>query len=214
MKILVVGANGQIGQKVVKKLAGNNHEVLAMIRDKSQQDNVAGKNVKPVIADLEQDISSAFKDNLDAVAFTAGSGGHTGPEKTRAIDLQGAKKTIDEAVKNNVRRYIMVSALGTNNAENASEDMRPYFVAKSEADQHLVQSSLDYTILRPGRLTDESGTGQINAGPSIDTGDTVEITRTDVATTIAEVLDKPNTYKKVIEMVNGKTPIPDAVQNI
>lgn len=214
MKVLVVGANGQIGQKVVQKLSNHNHQVLAMIRDEAQSKNVSGKNVTPVVADLEGDISHAFKDGLDAVVFTAGSGGHTGPDKTRLVDLQGARKTIDEAVKHKVNRYVMVSALGANNADQAPENMKHYFVAKSEADQHLVQSELDYTILRPGRLSNENGKGQVNLAESIENANTSEVTRTDVATVISEIIDKRNTHKKVLELLQGETPIPDAVQKI
>ncbi len=214
MKVLVVGANGKVGKKIIKKLKSQNHDAVAMIRDESQRSALEAKGATVVVADLEKDISHAFKDNLDAVIFSAGSGGHTGQDKTMAIDLQGARKTIDEAVKHKVPRYLMVSALGANDADNMDEDMRTYFVAKSEADQHLVQSALDYTIFRPGRLTDESGNGSIRAAESLDNYDNIETSRDNLANAIVDALDKRNTYKKVIELVDGNTPVKDAIASI
>ncbi len=214
MKVLVIGANGKVGQRVVKKLASHNHQPIAMIRSESHRAALESKGAKVVIADLEKDISHAFESNLDAVIFTAGSGGNTGQDKTIAIDLQGARKTIDEAVKHKVPRYLMVSALGANNASNMPDDMRHYFVAKSEADQHLVHSALDYTIFRPGRLTDEAGKGSINAGQSLDDYDSTDTSRDNLANAIVDALDKRNTYKKVIELVDGNTPVKDAINSI
>ncbi|WP_417610435.1 SDR family oxidoreductase [Owenweeksia hongkongensis] len=214
MKVLVVGANGQIGNKVVKKLADHNHQVLAMVRKEEQRSNVEGKNVKAVVADLEGDLSPAFNEKLDAVIFAAGSGAGTGVDKTEAIDNRGAKKTIDEAVKHNVRRYLIVSSIGTDNPESGPEELRPYLLAKSSADQHLVQSGLDYTIVRPGMLKNDSGTGSVQAAEKLKDYSDSSISRTDVATALVEILDKPNTHQKVIELINGKTPIPDAIGNI
>ncbi len=214
MKVLVIGANGQIGRKVTRKLSQKNHNVVAMVRKESQMADMEKLGAKAVLADLEKDISPAFKDHLDAVIFTAGSGGGTGKDKTISIDLQGAKKSIDEAVKNKVPRYIMISALGANHAEETPEDIRHYMVAKSEADQYLVQSELNYTILRPGRLTDESGSGSVMAAEQLEDYGDGKISRDNVATTTALILDKPNTHKKLIEILDGPTPVGDAIEAI
>lgn len=214
MKVLVIGANGQIGRKVTRKLSQKNHNVVAMVRKESQMADMEKLGAKAVLADLEKDISPAFKDHLDAVIFTAGSGGGTGKDKTISIDLQGAKKSIDEAVKNKVPRYIMISALGANRAEETPEDIRHYMVAKSEADQYLVQSELNYTILRPGRLTDESGSGSVMAAEQLEDYGDGKISRDNVATTTALILDKPNTHKKLIEILDGPTPVGDAIEAI
>jgi len=212
MRVLVLGAHGQIGKRVIKKLKDHNHQAVAMIRDESQKVEMQANGAEVVIGDLEKDFSHAYDPKPDAVVFTAGSGGSTGKDKTISVDLQGAKKSIDEAVKHHVERYIMVSALGTNNADQASEEMRPYFMAKSEADQHLVQS--DYTILRPGMLSDEPGTGSVKAAEELDDYGDKTTKRDDVATAIVECLDMPNTFKKKVEMVNGNTPIKDALAKL
>jgi uncharacterized protein YbjT (DUF2867 family) len=214
MKVLVVGANGKVGQRIVKKLADHNHEPIAMIRNEDQRAAFEAKGAQVVVADLEKDISHAFTSHLDAVVFTAGSGGHTGKDKTVAVDLQGARKTIDEAVKHKVSRYVMVSALGANRAKEMPSDMQHYFMAKSEADQHLVQSALDYTIFRPGRLTDESGNGSVAAAESLEDTSEMDISRDNLANAIVDALDKRNTHKKVIELVNGSTPVKDAIAAI
>lgn len=214
MKVLVVGANGSVGRKLVKKLKAHNHDVLAMIRDEEQKEDLEAKGAKTVLADLEHDIGHAFKDHLDAVIFAAGSGANTGADKTTTVDLQGARKCINEAVKHHVPRFIMVSALGANKASEMPSDMQNYFVAKSEADQHLVQSGIDYTIFRPGSLTDQSGNGSVKAAESLDDYGSKTTSRDDLAAAIVEALDKPNTYKKVIEIVDGNTPVRDAIRHI
>ena len=214
MKVLVIGAHGKVGRKITDKLNKHNHQVVAMVRDESQKAAMQKLGATPVLADLEGDISHAFKDKLDAVIFTAGSGGNTGKDKTITVDLQGARKSIDEAVKHKVPRYIMISALGANNADEMPDDMRHYFVAKSEADQYLVQSELDYTILRPGRLSDEGGTGSVNAAESLEDYEDRTISRDDVATAAVLMLDRSNTHKKVVELLNGKTPVKDALSAI
>lgn len=214
MKILVIGAHGDVGKRLVKSLTRKNHTVLAMIRDETQKTDFQTMGAETVIADLEKDIGHAYQYKLDAVIFTAGSGADTPPEKTKTVDLDGARKSIDEAVKNHVERFIMVSALGTDSGREKEGPMASYFRAKSEADQHLVQSALNYTIFRPGRLTDEPGSGSVKAAESLDSYDSVETSRDNVANAIAEAVDMPNTHKKVIEMVDGKTPIKDALAAI
>lgn len=214
MKVLVIGAHGKIGKRIVKKLADRNHDVYAMIRDEKQKTELQAAGAETVVADLEKDIGHAYKYKLDAVIFSAGSGGHTGKDKTTTVDLQGAKKSIEEAMKNKVDRYIMISAMGANKASEMPGDMQHYFVAKSEADQDLVQSALNYTIFRPGRLTDESGSGSVNAAESLEDYDSPEVSRDNVALAVVEALDMPNTHKKVIEILDGKTPVKDALAAI
>lgn len=214
MKILVIGAHGDVGQRLVKSLLKKNHTVIAMIRNEGQKTELQAQGAETVIADLEKDISHAYQYKLDAVIFTAGSGGNTPPEKTVAVDLQGARKSIDEAVKHHVDRFIMVSALGADGGQEKEGPMATYYRAKSEADQHLVQAALNYTIFRPGRLTDEPGSGSIKAAEKLENYDQVEISRDNVANAIAEAVDMPGTHKKVIEMVDGKTPIREALEAI
>lgn len=214
MKVLVIGAHGKVGSKLIKKLKQHRHEVLAMVRDESQKEEIEKKGAKPIVADLEYNIEHAFKEKPDAVIFVAGSGADTGEDKTIAVDLQGARKSIDGCIKHHVNRYLMVSALGVNDADNQPADMRPYFVAKSEADQHLVQSALNYTIFRPGHLIDDHGTGSVEAAEQLDDYGDGKTSRDNLATALVDALPMRNTHKKVVEIVNGHTPIKDALSRI
>lgn len=214
MKVLVIGASGQIGGRIIKKLKNSNHQAIAMIRDEKQKPELQAQGAQTVVADLEGDISSAFESGPDAIIFTAGSGGDTGRDKTTEIDLKGARKSIDEAKKHKVGRYIMISALGANNIEEMPEEMRHYFVAKSEADQHLVQSSLNYTIFRPGRLTNDAGSGNVNAAEKINDYGNREISRDNVATAVIEALDMKNLHAKKVELLDGEISVKEALQAI
>lgn len=157
MNVLVIGANGQIGTRLVYQLKESSHNPVAMVRKKEQIDPFKEKGVDTVLADLEEDFSHAFE-NIDAVVFTAGSGGHTPKSQTKVIDRDGAMRAIDEAEKAGIERFIMVSALKANRKQDTwTEPMEHYYEAKSKADDHLRNSDLLYTVLMPGRLTNEDG---------------------------------------------------------
>lgn len=160
MKVFVVGANGQIGKQLTERLhESENHKVLAMVRKEEQQKELQSKGIETVVADLEGTVEElqGVLTGCDAIVFTAGSGGSTGSDKTLLIDLDGAVKTMEAAEKAGVDRFIMVSALQANNRENWNENLKPYYVAKHYADKMLVQSNLNYTIIRPGGLLNEKG---------------------------------------------------------
>lgn len=214
MKVLVVGANGQIGNQLVDLLKeSSEHEVRAMLRKSEQTAEFEEKGVETVIASLEgsaDDIASAAE-GCDAIVFAAGSGGHTGLDKTLLVDLDGAVKTLEAAEQAGIDRFIMVSALQAHRRENWSEFIKPYYVAKHYADRALLQSSLNYTIIRPGGLLNEPGTGKIEIAENLKTG---SIPRNDVAKTIFACLNEENTYMKSFDLVSGETNIEDAIKSI
>lgn len=213
MNVLVIGANGQIGTRLVQKLKESSHHPKAMVRKESQIEKFDAEGIETVLADLEEDFGHAFQ-GVEAVVFTAGSGGHTPKSQTKVIDRDGAIKAIDEAQKAGVKRFIMVSALKANrDSENWSEAMQHYYEAKSAADEYLRNSGLDYTILMPGRLSNEDGTGNIDLGERIEL-DNRSITRDDVASVIVEILDQRNTFGKSLELLQGNIPINEAVEKI
>ncbi|MFP8487951.1 NAD(P)H-binding protein [Gracilimonas sp. Q87] len=161
MKILIIGANGQIGTRLAHQLNDSEHDPVAMIRKEKQQEKFKKEGIPTVLADLEEDISHAFKD-IEGVVFTAGSGADTPKSQTKVIDEEGAKKAIDEAIDAEVNRFVMVSALKANrDPKNWSDSMQHYYEAKSNADEYLRNSGLNYTVLMPGRLTNEEGTGRV-----------------------------------------------------
>lgn len=213
MNVLVIGASGKIGSILTKKLKGTPHQPTAMVRKEEQIKFFEGQGVSTVLADLEKDFDHAFE-GVNAVVFTAGSGAHTGQEKTHLIDRIGAKKAIDLAIKHKVNRFILVSVLGADaSPQEWPESMTYYYEAKADADKHLMQSALNYTILRPGRLTDENGTNNVLLGEKISHKDG-SISRTDVATVIQKVLGHEQTYGKSLELLNGNTPIDKALDEI
>lgn len=209
MMVLVAGANGQIGQHLVRLLAGNGHEVRAMIRSENQSQPMRDLGGNPLVADLEGDIS-ATAEGCDAVVFTAGGGPGSGDAKKETVDRQGAVKLIETATQHGARRYVMVSAMGAADPEAGSEGMRPYLSAKAAADEALRASGLDYTIIRPGSLTNEPGTGRVVAAESL--GRRGEIPREDVARAIVVALETDDTVGKTFELLSGDDPIEEALR--
>ena len=211
MRVLIAGANGQVGQHIVRFLAEGGHEVRAMIRDEDQAPGLRELGGEPIGADLEGEVAHTVE-GCDAVIFSAGGGPGSGAEKKETIDRQGAVKLVEAAKEHGARRYIMVSAMGAADPESGSEAMQPYLFAKASADQALQESGLDYTIVRPGSLTNEAGTGTVEAAYSL--GRRGEIPREDTARVIAAMLEKQNTFGKTFEVLSGDTPIEEALDSL
>jgi uncharacterized protein YbjT (DUF2867 family) len=211
VRVLVAGANGQVGQHIVRFLAEGGHEVQAMIRNEDQVPRLRELGGEPIVADLEGEVGHTVE-GCDAVIFSAGGGPGSGAEKKETIDRGGAVKLVDAAREHGARRYVMVSAIGAADPEAGSEAMQPYLFAKAQADQALQESGLDYTIVRPGSLTDEAGTGTVEAAPSLSRRG--QIPREDVARTLVVTLEKENTFGKTFEVLSGDTPIEEALTDL
>ncbi|WP_336762961.1 SDR family oxidoreductase [Paenibacillus sp. USHLN196] len=211
MNVFVIGANGQIGKLVVEQLVQEGkHKVTAMIRKPEQADALKELGANVVIGDLEgsvEDLAETMKDH-NAIVFTAGSGGSTGQDKTLLIDLDGAVKTMEAAEKQGISRYILVSAYGADQREKWSESIKPYYVAKHYADRALFASDLNYTIIRPGGLENEPGTGKIAVGTDLEPG---SIPREDVARVIVASLQEEKTYRMAFDLIAGNHPVEDAL---
>lgn len=211
MHILIVGAHGQIGRKLVERLASSRHEIRAMVRDPEQQPSLAALGAtETVVADLERDCREALR-GVEGVIFTAGSGPKTVAEKTASVDRDGAKRLITNAEKVGVRRFIMISAMRTECPEQAPEEIRHYLAAKHDADEHLRSSSMDWTILRPGRLLDSSAKGRVRLGEGLEYG---EIPRRDVAALLAALIDAPVSNRRTLDAITGDLPIKQAVNGL
>jgi uncharacterized protein YbjT (DUF2867 family) len=139
--------------------------------------------------------------------FAAGAGPGSGPERKRTVDYGAAVKLMEAGVS----RYVMVSAIGAGRPDDWSEEMRPYYEAKAGADERLMESGLDYTIVRPGGLTDDPGTGRVRVGTNLDYGN---IPRDDVAAVLLAVLETPGTVGKTFELVSGDTPVDEALRTL
>ena len=205
-KILTIGANGQIGRLFCQKAMDAELPIRAMVRSDEQRARFEAQGVEAVVGDVEGDFFHAF-DGCDQVVFTAGSGGSTGGDKTLLIDLYGAIRAIAESEARGVKHFVMVSALRAEQPLKAVPAMRHYMVAKLLADQRLIESNVAATVLRPGRLTDEVGSGRVRT--SVAAGDGFDISRENVASCILEALRQPSRINRVVDLLDGDTLIRD-----
>ena len=205
--ILVAGANGTTGKKIVNLLKTSQYfNPVAMIRKEDQADQFKNEKVDYIIADLEKDLAHAVK-NIDKVVFAAGSGG----KKVVEVDQEGAKRLIDVSKMANIKKFVMLSSMGAEQPEKA-EDLKEYLKAKHNADEHLKSSGLNYAIVRPGSLTNEIGTGRIQLEKSLDTQG--EISRVDVAETLVKSLNDDIANRATFEILKGDTLISEALNEI
>ncbi len=213
MRVLIAGAHGKTARRLVRMLVEDGHEVRGLVRKEEQTGDVEADGAGPVVVDLEAEggVGRAVE-GCDAIVFAAGAGPGSGAERKETMDYGGAAKLLEAAEKQGVRRYLMLSAMGAGDPEGGSEAMRPYLRAKARADERLRSSSLDYTIIRPGGLTEDEGTGTIEAAEKL--GRRGEIPREDVARTFAAALENENTYHKTFDILAGETPIPEALSRL
>ncbi|EKN64836.1 hypothetical protein BABA_22458 [Neobacillus bataviensis LMG 21833] len=215
MKVFLIGANGQVGKYIVNLLQNSDeHTVKAMVRSEQQAEALKQTEVVTVVANLESSVDELAKamEGCDAVIFSAGSGGKTGPDKTLLVDLDGAVKSMEAAEKARVKRYVMVSAFQAHNRESWMDSpIKPYMVAKHYADRMLISSQLNYTIVRPGGLTNEPGTGNVKLEENLQRG---SIPREDVAKTVVASLNEEKTFRRSFDLMSGDTPIKEALKNI
>src|SRR5688572_21778368 len=213
MDVVVAGGHGKIGLRLLRLLHENGHRARGLIRKEEQVGALRSAGAEPVIADLENvlvpDLAIAIQ-RADAVVFAAGAGGGSGSERKRTMDYGGAVKLIEAAQHEGIARYVIVSSLGAANPEASGADgvFLDYLRAKHDADQELVASGLDYTIVRPGLLTDERGSGKVLIADKVERD---EIPRDDVAAVLFAVLGADNTVGKTFELVRGDTPVDEAV---
>ncbi|WP_313111032.1 SDR family oxidoreductase [Aequorivita sediminis] len=206
-KVLVAGANGTTGKKIISILKqSNKYEPFAMVRKQEQVDSFEKDSVKTILADLEQDVSGTTK-GMDRVIFAAGSGG----KNVKGVDQEGAKKLMDASKKDGIKKFVMLSSMGADNPEVSSE-LKDYLKAKQNADQHLMNSGLEYSIVRPGALNNEAGKGKIVLENKLNQQG--EISRQDVAETLVGSLESSVARNKTFEILQGDTQIKSALEKI
>ena len=210
--IVIAGGHGKIALRLARLLSARGDAVRSLIRNPGHTAGVHATGAEPVLADMEKlDDLAEFVEGADAVVFAAGAGPGSGPERKRTVDLGAAVKLLDAARATGVRRYLMVSSIGAGDPASGSGPMRPYLEAKAEADAALSASDLEWTIVRPGGLTDDPGTGLVSVG-ELERGGTV--TRDDVAAVLAGCLDEPRTVRKTFALLQGDTPIAQALAGL
>jgi uncharacterized protein YbjT (DUF2867 family) len=211
--IVIAGGHGKIALRLERLLSGAGHEVRALIRNVAHADDVRAAGAVPVEADLEvkQDYSDWVR-GADVVVFAAGAGPGSGPERKRTVDFGAAVKLRDAAVAEGATRYLMISSMGAGDPSSGPEQMRPYLQAKHDADEALMESDLVWTIVRPGGLTDDDGTGKIEVAESL--GHHGRIPREDVAAVLSACLEEPATERKAFEVLAGDTPVAPALARL
>lgn len=208
MKVVIAGGHGKIAMHLHPMLKQKGHNVRGLIRKEEQADDLRKAGAEPVIVDLEQvDDISEYVGNADAVVFAAGAGPGSGEERKWSVDRDGAIKLIEAAKKKGVDKYVMISAMGLD-TPRGDEVFQVYQKAKAQADEALRNSGLNYVIVKPGRLTNEDGTGKVRIAEKLDRG---EIPREDVARVIAEVLDNDSIKNVEFDLLSGEDDIDKAL---
>jgi uncharacterized protein YbjT (DUF2867 family) len=209
MDVVIAGGHGQIALRLERLLAQRGDTARGLIRNPEHAADLEAVGAVPVLADLEREDITGAVAGADAVVFAAGAGPGSGPERKKTVDLGGAVKLIDAARANGVRRYLMVSSMGAADPPEGNEGMAPYLQAKAGADRALAESGLDFTIVRPGRLTDETGTGRVAIAERL--GRRGAVPREDVAAVLVAALDTPSTIGRTFDLLSGETPIAAAL---
>jgi uncharacterized protein YbjT (DUF2867 family) len=212
MRVAIAGGHGQIALRLATVLSQRGDEAVALIRNPDHADDVRQTGAEPAVVDLEHasgdDVVQAIAGS-DAVVFAAGAGPGSGPERKETMDYGGAVKLIAAAKQAGVGRYVIVSSMGANPDALGDDTFSVYLRAKGRADDAVRASGLDATVVRPGGLTNDVGTGRVNLGESVPRG---QVTRDDVAAVLAAVLDSPSTIGRTLDLTGGDTPVAEAVE--
>lgn len=215
MDVAIAGGHGKVALRLARVLSRRGDRVRSLVRNADHRDDVEAVGGEVVVFDLERqderELAAAIG-GADAVVFAAGAGPGSGAERKRTVDLGGAVKLVAAAEQAGVRRYLMVSSIGAHDPDAGPEAMRPYLHAKADADRALVASGLDYTVVRPGSLTDEPGTGRVAL--STELGRRGPIPRDDVAAVLAACLDVPETIGLTFEAFAGEQEVELAVRSL
>ncbi|WP_460524747.1 NAD(P)H-binding protein [Flindersiella endophytica] len=220
MRIVIAGARGKIGLRLGRLLAERGDQVIGIVRNPSYEPDLVKAGVLPVLLDLEDtavDPLAVVLDAADAVVFAAGAGPGSGIERKDTVDRAASALLADAASQAGVRRFLQVSSINVDSVrdgrtpDGVGEVFVAYLRAKLAAEEDLRMRALDWTILRPGGLTDDPGTGRVTLAASVAPG---QVPRDDVATVLAALLDTPSTSRKILELVGGDTPITEAIQQV
>jgi uncharacterized protein YbjT (DUF2867 family) len=212
-QIAIVGGNGKVARHIITQLVTHGHQPVALVRNPTYQHDLEQLGAHVRMLDIEQDgverYAEAFA-GCDAVVFSAGGGPDGNIERKRTVDLGGSLSSIEAARQAGIDRFVQISAINVDRPvpDSAEPVWKAYVEAKRDADIALRESGLDWTILRPGRLTDDPGTGLVTLGDSLGRGD---IPRADVAAVVVAALDNPRSIGRQWDVVGGQTPVDDAV---
>jgi uncharacterized protein YbjT (DUF2867 family) len=211
--VAIIGAHGKVAQQLMRVLYDRSDEFVGIVRSTDHAEDIYRLGGEGVVLDIETaspDMLARAIDGCDCVVFTAGAGAGSGVARKRTVDYGGSVKSADAAQQAGIRRFIQVSAWGVDGdvSSDTYETWAAYVQAKRDADAELRTRELHWTILRPGGLTNDPGTGLVRLGDAVPRG---SISREDVARLIVAALDNPGSVGHTWEAVAGDTPIADAV---
>lgn len=211
--IVIAGGHGKIALRLARLLSARGDTVRSLIRNPGHAAGVHATGAEPFVADMEElDSLAEFVEGADAVVFAAGAGPGSGPERKRTVDYGAAVASMHAASDLGVTRFVIVSSIGTHDVAGAPAAMRPYLQAKRDADDALKRSGLDWTIVKPGHLTDAPGSGRVQVSRSF--GGRAAVPRDDVALVLLECLQAPNTIGVEFELFQGDIPAREAVRSL
>jgi uncharacterized protein YbjT (DUF2867 family) len=214
MVVAIAGAHGKVGMRLTRLLAAEGDTVLGLIRNPDQAADVREWGGDPVVCDLEratpEGIASATA-GADAAVFAAGAGAGSGADRKLTMDRDGAIKLLQAASAVGAARYLIVSTVGAEAPPHGDDVFSVYLRAKAEADQAVQDSDRDWTIVRPGRLTDDPGTGRVRIETTPFRG---SISRDDVAVILARLLRDPRAPKQLLYVNGGDEPLDQALERV
>ncbi|KQQ90614.1 SDR family oxidoreductase [Pseudarthrobacter sp. SL88] len=213
-RIAIIGGHGKVALHLSTLLTGEGHSVTSFIRNPDHAADVTATGATPSVLDVENAPTPAIAEALrghDAVVWSAGAGGGN-PDRTYAVDRDAAIRSMDAAAQAGVNRYVMVSYLGAGKDHGVPADnsFYAYAEAKADADEYLRGTDLAWTILGPGSLTENPGSGRIDVNPPKEGGG--ETSRANTAIVAAAVLDLPETAGRTIEFRDGSLPVAAALE--
>ncbi len=214
MIVAIAGAHGKIAMRLIRLLIAEGDTVTALIRNPDHADDVRRQGAAPVVCDLEHATVDSIATPIagaDAAVFAAGAGPGSGAERKLSMDRDGAIKLLQAAIAAGVPRYVMVSAVGAENPPDRDDVFGVYLRAKAEADQALGASDREWTIVRPGGLTDVPGTGRVRIETAPFRG---QVPRDDVAAVLAAVLHDPRSAGRILYVNSGDEPVSLALENV
>ena len=211
MRVAIAGGHGQIALRLSRLLSQRGDQVVALIRNPEHAEDVGRAGAEAAVVDLEHAATTEVAEAItgaDAVVFAAGAGPGSGSARKETMDYGGAVKLAAAAEAIGVRRYVIVSSMGADPDAPGDDTFGVYLRAKGRADDAVRRSGLDATVVRPGGLTDDPGTGRVRIGENLPRG---QVTRDDVAAVLVAVLDAPHTVGRTFDLIGGDTPVEQAI---
>ncbi|WP_116112761.1 SDR family oxidoreductase [Amycolatopsis ruanii] len=216
MRVVIAGGHGKIARHLERLLAEAGDEAVGIIRNVEQAPALRDLSAEPVVLDLESAAGDEVADVLkgaDVAVFAAGAGPGSGAARKETVDFGAARLFADGAERAGVRRFIQIGSIGVDRPPRpgADEVFATYLRAKKAAEDDLRARDLDWTILRPGSLTDEPAIGEVHLADTVDYG---QVPREDVAAVLIALFEEPRSFRRTLELVTGNTPIDEAITRL